>query len=79
MGSKFVALIAIATATTTISPNAGVARSGPYQAKPGESPLETKCHSEASMIGVGGKGIAVAAESNRQMRREHFKKCMAGG
>lgn len=79
MGNRLAASLAIALAVITTSPGAGIARSGPYQAKPGETPLETKCHSEASMIGVGGKGSTQAAESNRQLRREHFKKCMAGG
>lgn len=79
MHSKLAAILAIVVGAVTIAPHAVLARPGPYQAKPGETPLETKCHSEASMIGVGGKGSTMAAESNRQMRREHFKKCMAGG
>lgn len=76
MSKKFAASIAIAV--MAIMPHAVFAK-GVYQAKEGETPLETKCHSEAFLIGAGGKGATQRALNNKELRREHFKKCMAGG
>lgn len=52
------------------------ARSQPFTPEPGDTSLKSKCRAEAQMMGVGGKGTAVHAESNRMLRREHFRKCM---
>ena len=59
---------------------AGNARGNFAVIHPGDSPLQTKCRSEAALVGGGhGKGAAQHALETRKLRKEHFKKCMYEG
>lgn len=76
---KPIAGAAIVAAVFSVPAAAGNARGFFYKAQEGDTPLQIKCRTEAHQMINGGKGAALYAEYNRQMRREHFKKCMAGG
>ena len=70
----------IATGAAAPAPAlAGNARGLSYTPQAGDTPLRIKCRTEAYQMINGGKGAALYAEYNRQIRREHFKKCMSGG
>lgn len=43
---------------------------------PSDSSLRSKCRSEASMIGGGGKSAAVHLEEIRQLRHAYVQDCM---
>ena len=73
------ATVFITAAAVSTSAYAGNARSFVYVPQPGDTPLQIKCHTEARQMVSGGKGAAQYAEYNRDLRKEHFKKCMAGG
>ncbi|MCJ2068746.1 hypothetical protein MKK75_08005 [Methylobacterium sp. J-030] len=73
------AFVAVSVAGFQVSAYAGNARGFTYAPKPDDTPLRIKCRSEAAAMISGGKGSTQYAEYNRQLRREHVKKCMAGG
>lgn len=72
-------IIAIGATSFYAPAQAGNARGFTYAPRPGDTPLQIKCRTEARQMISGGKGAAQYAEYNRLLRREHFKKCMAGG
>ena len=73
------AAVIVGAAIISTSANAGNARGHAYTPQPGDTPLQIKCRTEAHQMISGGKGSTQYAEYNRELRREHFKKCMAGG
>lgn len=73
------AAVIVYAAAIAAPASAGNVRGHAYTPQPGDTPLQVKCRTEAHQMISYGKGSTQYAEYNRQLRREHFKKCMAGG
>ncbi|GLS45552.1 hypothetical protein GGR33_004294 [Methylobacterium brachythecii] len=69
--------VVLFTAVTLTSP--ALARGTYFVPEPGDNSLKSKCRSEASMMGYGGKSFTVHMEENRELRRRYFRDCMHRG
>jgi hypothetical protein len=72
------ALLLAVTAGLPSPAHAGHVRTFVYRPGAGDSPQRMKCKTEAFQMISGVKGAAQYAEYNRQLRKHHFRTCMAG-